>query len=77
MRARCRHTGVRKRSRMGAVGPNPEGPYPDGKWDVLERYKDLSECRSAAAAHAQGKGEEVPRIWGDVADPFDPKKPEV
>jgi len=47
------------------------------KWEVLEGYKELSECTGAAAANAQGKREQLLKMWGDPADPFDPKHPEV
>ena len=53
------------------------GLHPSGEWEVLEGYKELSECRGAAAANAQGKREAVLQAYGDAGDPFDPKHPDV
>jgi hypothetical protein len=53
------------------------GLHPRGEWEVLEGYKEISECRGAAGANAHGKREELLKVWGDAADPFDPSHPEV
>jgi hypothetical protein len=54
------------------------GLHPTGEWEVLEGYKVLSECRGAAGANAQGKREQLLKIWSDdPADPFDPARPDV
>ena len=53
------------------------GLHPRGEWEVLEGYQEISECRGAAGANAQGKREELLKVWGDAADPFDPSHPEV
>jgi hypothetical protein len=53
------------------------GLHPKGEWEVLEGYKELSECRGAAVANAQGRREVVLKAYGDLADPFDPTHPDV
>src|SRR6266481_8095567 len=47
--------------------------HPESKWEVLEGYKEISECRGAAAANAQGKREQMLKVWSDSTDAWGPK----